>query len=137
MKVHSNVDLNDPLVFKLWTKAVSDALNVEDKHNVGGTNEPAFEGTWTNYDTPTATSRDARFYKDHFGRVHLEGVVGGGTSGTTAFTLPDGYRPSVDNHAFRCESSPANAVIVVASDGTVKIYTGTTYTHLDGVSFRT
>ena len=45
-------------------------------------------GTYPNYDR-------ARFYKDPFGFVHLEGMMGNGTvtAGTGILTLPQGYRP--------------------------------------------
>lgn len=36
---------------------------------------------------------NAQYYKDSSGIVHLRGSAANGTSGTTAFTLPSGYRP--------------------------------------------
>jgi len=49
-----------------------------------------FENGWHDY---SLAYNPARFYKDPFGIVHLSGAIAGGTLHSTAFTLPEGYRP--------------------------------------------
>lgn len=104
---------------------------------------PSFTNSWVNFDNSSAspgggTNRDAGFYKAG-GRVYLTGVIKTGTSGTSAFTLPAGYRPkaSLGRSVF---ASGGNAQVVVAADGTVSPQntTGTavaTLVFLDGVDF--
>jgi hypothetical protein len=112
----------------------SDALaDDEGLHLVGTAGEPAFENAWVNFGT--AWSR-AGFYKDLHGVVHLTGTITGGASASTAFTLPDGYRPSrnlflpVANGDF----------LFVRSNGAVQatyaINTSNGDIGLDGLSFR-
>jgi hypothetical protein len=72
---------------------------IEPVRKIGATGQPAFQGAWVNYDNGLTvpgggTQRDAGFYR-HLGHVYLFGVVKSGTSGTTVFTLPVGYRPTV------------------------------------------
>ncbi len=59
-------------------------------HTVGQAGEPPFESGWSNLGGGRSV---AAFYKDSQDRVYLKGVLSGTTS-TTAFTLPAGYRPS-------------------------------------------
>ena len=57
-----------------------------------------FQNGWHNF--PHADGfRSARACKDSLGFVHLDGVLTGGTAGTTAFRLPRAYRPAF-NKAF-------------------------------------
>ena len=75
----------------------------EAEHLVGAVGEPAFAHGWSNLGSGFAV---ARFYKDPFSVVHVEGVITGGTIGSVpVFTLPIGYRP------------PASIVRVVSSNG--------------------
>src|SRR5687767_3977679 len=48
-------------------------LLVENVHVIGDTDEPAFSGTFVNFDT--TTFRGARFWKSPDGLVHVEGLV--------------------------------------------------------------
>jgi hypothetical protein len=48
-----------------------------------------FQNSWTTFN---ASFEDAQFMKDTLGFVHVRGIIKDGTSGTTAFTLPVGYR---------------------------------------------
>ena len=59
---------------------------------IGAVGQPAFQNAWVNFNA--ATWSTAAFYKDSQGIVHLKGTLDGGTAGTTAFTLPVGYRPA-------------------------------------------
>ena len=61
----------------------------EPYHIVGEPGEPPFESGWIDL-----FGFEAGFYKDSEGLVHLKGTIVPGASGLTAFTLPDGYRPS-------------------------------------------
>lgn len=54
-------------------------------------NDPVFENGWVNVGAPYP---NAGYYKDPFERVHLRGRIGTGVAATTAFTLPEGYRPN-------------------------------------------
>lgn len=59
-------------------------------HEVGDTDEPAFENSWVNFGGAIDT---AAFVKDAAGIVHIKGAVKSGTVGQAVFTLPVGYRP--------------------------------------------
>ena len=78
----------------------------------------------------------ARYYRNNFGEIRLSGSITTGTIGTTAFTLPTGYRPS---QIVRCpvESNGAFGYVVINTDGTVVPTIGSnTRFSLDGVYFR-
>jgi hypothetical protein len=128
---------------RLWNY-IKSATQREAIHLVGGTGEPAFQNSWVHFDSGTGTpgggtQRDVGFYR-HAGRVHLQGVTKTGASGTTAFTLPAGYRP-ITARLMMVAASGGTAWIAINSDGTV-VPTNTlgsgvaTYCFLDGVSFR-
>jgi hypothetical protein len=75
------------------------------------------------------------YRKDANGRVYLRGVIKTGAVGTTAFTLPAGYRPPA-KVGFSPLNSTAGAELDVNADGTVVPSGGSnTYVGLDGVSF--
>lgn len=63
----------------------------EDWHNVGDTDEPAFQGSWAN---AGAGNPRCAFRIREAGVVDVHGTVTGDTDGTTIFTLPEGYRPT-------------------------------------------
>ncbi len=115
-------------------------------HVVGAPGEPGFENGWSypisaamfKYEQPT-------FYRDKAGVVHLQGVVGGGTSDTAAFVLPPGFKPSVPTRGRylffpalcsggSCSEDGTGSVRVgVGGDVTPS---GTSITFLEGISFR-
>jgi S-layer homology domain len=105
-------------------------------HIVGDTGEPPFENGWTNFGGGRTT---AGFYIDSQNVVHLKGSITGGASGTTAFTLPPGYRPAA---TLLLPVSSGSFVIVVAtlqSDGTLHPFCSggcVGSVGLDGLSFR-
>ena len=68
---------------------------VDDWHEVGASGEPAFANSWVNAVGGNAT---AAFRKDGEGTVHIKGLIKSGTLGSTAFTLPVGYRPLLDHN---------------------------------------
>ena len=114
-------------------------------HYVGsGGGEPDFEGGWGSFQIP------AGFYKDPFGVVHLSGAVRCVPDGQDTctpsvseviFSLPNGYRPSV-NHEFAVDSNLAFGEVVIGGGffggGRVVVQAGATqaYVALDGISFR-
>lgn len=105
------------------------SMSVETPHSVGGASEPAFQNSWVNF---SAGWQSARFWKDPMGVVHLEGLIKSGTPGSTsvAFTLPAGYRPSLD---LTCATYSAAGVgrITVKASGDVVVEAGsTTWTSL-------
>lgn len=103
---------------------------------VGGAGEPAFESLWVNFGAPYAA---AGFYKDSTGRVHLSGSVKSGTLASTAtiFTLPVGYRPSLDRRFAPENAGATNTLVIVQADGRVVPFSGANaILALDGISFR-
>jgi hypothetical protein len=118
----------------------------EPVRKIGATGQPAFQGAWVNYDNGLTvpgggTQRDAGFYR-HLGHVYLFGVVKSGTGGTTVFTLPVGYRPTVGSRQFAAVASNGPATVLVANGGEVQLYdlvassSVATYGFLDGIVFR-
>lgn len=98
-------------------------MKIEAPHAVGDAGEPAFSGTWVNYDT--ATFRGARFWKDPMGIVHIEGLIKSGTINTTAFVLPEGYRPG-NALIFASDTSTGHGRLDVAVTGNVLPVSGGT-----------
>jgi S-layer homology domain len=73
-------------------KAVDAVTQSEAFHIVGTAGEPPFQNGWHNFGGGFSTGG---FFKDALGIVHLKGNLTGGTgNGSTAFTLPEGYRPA-------------------------------------------
>lgn len=94
---------------------------------------PAFENSWLNYGGGWVP---AGYYKDPYGVVRLRGLIASGTIGQTAFTLPEGYRPTV-NLFLAASSNNAFSYVTIAADGRVIPSTGdNTWVSLSGLSFR-
>lgn len=96
---------------------------------------PSLGASWADVGTPDLVSG---YYK-HAGRVWLEGRITGGTSGSSPFTLPTGYRPSATVRIPIVSStggSPAEVVITSAGVVTINYSGSTPNISLDGVSFR-
>lgn len=102
---------------------------------IGGTGNPPFTASWTNFGSGWA---DAAFWKDPLGFVHLRGLIKSGTVGSTAFTLPPGYRPPV-SETFGTISNGAIGRVDVLTDGSVAPVSpsNNTYVSLSGLKFRT
>jgi hypothetical protein len=96
---------------------------------------PTFSSGWHNWGDASYT--DAGYYRDFFGRVHLQGLITGGTMAAAAFTLPVGYRPN-KNLIFACVSSGSAVEIRVNSSGAVVMMNGTNtnWFSLNNISFR-
>lgn len=114
---------------QLMRQWLQQLVHVEDVNFVA-----SFTNGWGN---DTGTDMDVGYYKDPWGRVYLQGRVSGGTSGTSAFTLPEGYRPA-GTARFRVVDSGGAASVAVNLDGTVVVTVGGTpkEANLDSVQFR-
>lgn len=94
---------------------------------------PTLSGTWVNLGSGFST---AGYYKTNDSIVRLKGVIKSGTVGTSAFTLPVGYRP-LETLVMVCDSSNAHGDIVINTNGTVVPTTGSAvWFSLDGLTFR-
>lgn len=92
------------------------AMSVEAPHVVGSSGEPAFQGTWVNFNVATFTP--LRFWKDAMGLVHIQGLVMNGVAGTTIFILPAGYRPG-NGLLFATDSNTGHGRVDIAATGNV------------------
>jgi len=90
---------------------------------------PTFQNSWANVGGAYET---AGFYKDPFGRVHFKGAINTGVAGTTAFTLPEKYRPSATLRL--AAFTGGSHYIEITSAGLVQPQAPAVY--LDGISFR-
>ncbi len=66
--------------------------------------------------------------------VRLTGLVGGGSSGTSAFTLPAWARPATQK-VLSTSSDGLFGTVTIGTDGTVTLTGSTTHFSLDGLSF--
>jgi hypothetical protein len=107
--------------------------DLEDWHLIGVGSEPAFANSWTNFGGAHAV---AGFYKTPDGWIRLKGLVSSGTSTSTMFTLPDGYRPPF-NAVFTSVSNNTQCVIQIDTSGNVSKPIGGSNTHasLNGITF--
>ena len=95
------------------------------------TNVSSFSNSWVNYDT----SAVARYSKDPWGFVRLEGRIKSGTVTSAAFTLPVGYRPTAQR-GFAVDSNAAYGRVLIGTDGTVTPSVGSNVSFfLDGIVF--
>jgi hypothetical protein len=93
---------------------------------------PTFQNSWVDFGVSFAP---AKYYKDPFGIVHLEGLIKNGASGSPAFTLPAGYRPSAEE-IFTSFSNAGLASVNVNFAGQVIPSGGTGYLSISGITFR-
>jgi hypothetical protein len=116
-------------------------LSASPWHEIGAGGEPAFANSWANHGSGFET---AGFRKLWDGTIELKGVVSNGTIGTTAFTLPTGYRPALTQSFPSMAGAPTSTTgrITVNTTGTVAVgenNSGTSVTAwmLGHVRFRT
>ena len=130
------------------------AIGSEAWHDVGTPGEPGFwevntEDCGTTQGWENALGSSVGFYRDRMGRVFLRGgVVDGqttwGNSGlcSVVFVLPDGYRPSHDEHHLALTAQyPAGmfepAHVSISQHGMVSVERANEdWVSLDGLSFR-
>jgi len=120
------------------------ATPIETTHLIGATGEPAMQNGAVHLDSGTAVpgaGRNVSFRKDAQGKVRFQGVMKSGANGTTVFTLPPGYRPTLSDVSQMVYASGGAAAISVFSDGRVVLSNlvglVTTWAYLDGVEFDT
>lgn len=116
----------------LGTAAYVDWLQIIEAHVAASHTEPTLLNSWTNFG---GGYEDAGYYR-RGGRVYLRGMIDGGTVGSAAFTLPEGYRPT-NNVTLATISNNAIGRIAVTTAGEVRPVTPsvTTWVSLDGLSF--
>lgn len=92
-----------------------------------------FLNSWANFNG--ASYSNGRYMKDRLGWICLTGIIQGGTTGSVAFNLPAGFRPT-KIQSFG-GSDYDNVSIVIGSNGDVVInYSGSgNYVSLDGIRF--
>jgi hypothetical protein len=91
----------------------------------------AFTNAWVNFGAP----QFAAAYRLVGNRVYLRGCIKTGTIGTTAFTLPAGYRPQA-TVGFACASNSAFGQARVGTTGAVVIDAGSNVQFfLDTIAF--
>lgn len=64
---------------------------------------------------------------DSNGLVHIDGVIKGGATGTVAFTLDAGFRPSIMKNRYGTEQNGSRSGLVINTDGTVTVYASPNY----------
>lgn len=87
---------------------------------------PTLTNSWVNY----GEFAGAGYRKDTLGLVHLKGLVKGGATNNSVFTLPVGYRPA-EKMLFSGHSTLANSYIEINTDGTIVPSFGSAITYLD------
>lgn len=102
-------------------------------HLVGTTGNPPFENSWANYGGGFSS---VGFWKDSFGVVHLQGTFTGGAAGTTAFTLPAGYRPAENLFMPVATGATASLFMYILTTGEVQPRNNGGDDGIDGLSFR-
>jgi hypothetical protein len=131
----TDVELAAAIADKVTAAGLVAALTPEPWHVVGAAGEPAY----TNGVVALAGQPGARFYKDPFGVVHLEGLVDHPSgAAVAAFTLPAGYRPDSLRYFTQNRHDQFNAGRVeIRVDGIVQLaHNSTNYVSLDGITYR-
>jgi hypothetical protein len=93
--------------------------------------------SWVSYSV--GTHYVAEYYKDEYGWVNIRGTVKDGASGSVVFTLPVGFRPTMELGAFALASGGGGQVRISANGDVTLINLGgvvSTFAVLDGLRFR-
>jgi hypothetical protein len=99
-------------------------------HEISGAGEPGFQNGCGNVGGGTGT---AAFFVDREGVVHLRGRYTCPAAGSTAFTLPAGYRPG-GLQQFALAAAGAGTAVAISDSGTVAC--GATDCFINGITFR-
>ncbi|MBS1861917.1 MAG: hypothetical protein JSS68_09410 [Actinobacteria bacterium] len=105
---------------------------LEPIHTVGAPGQPGFEGGCAN---EGGNFGEVGFYRDGFGIVHLVGLASCPTLDATIFTLPPGFRPTVDNLMVVATGETTTGEVAVLPNGEVRTFAGHT-PRLFGLTFR-
>jgi hypothetical protein len=105
LEVVNNLIIDQAVTFKAF----------KDWSFVGVVGQPAFTASWVNYGAPYA---NAGFKLTPDGGVKLHGTIKNGTLGSSAFTLPPGFRPPAPI-PFIVLSNGVAGRVDVGADGTV------------------
>lgn len=97
---------------------------------------PALSNSWVAYGSPYAGIS----YRVENGIVYLRGMMKLGTTGTTVFTLPPGYRPSGTDAIYEVPSNNATARVDILTTGVLQVFGyasggSNAYVSLSGISF--
>lgn len=90
-------------------------------HVVGGTGEPAFQNSW---DAEGSGAVPPRFRWTLGAGLEIQGAFTGGTYGTVAFTLPEGYRPDYVMYLAGSDADNNPLTFKIDTTGDVTIYGG-------------
>lgn len=96
-------------------------------------NAPTLTNSWLNYGTPF---NPTGYWRDPNGVVHLRGVIKSGTIGSSALTLPAGYRPANSEIFVAISNGAIGRAVVDASGGVTPDIGSNVYFSLDGMTFR-
>jgi hypothetical protein len=122
----TKLTVGDRVIFAAYNKA----------HYIGSQGSPAFTNSWAHYGAPYA---NAGYLMRPDGWVELLGMIKNGTVGSSAFTLPPGWRPSTTK-TLAVFSGSANSIgrVDIGSDGTVTPVSPSSNTSvsLDGLHFK-
>jgi S-layer homology domain len=106
----------DPVTRQQMAVFLVKGIFPEPFHIVGTAGEPQFQNGWTN-------ASPVGFYIDTTNVVHLKGVLFGGPTATTAFTLPAGYRPSAELLMPGAHSGLSKIIdVLIAPTGSVQVF---------------
>jgi hypothetical protein len=93
-----------------------------------------YQNSWVSFNA--GTHYVAEYYKDALGWVHIRGTISTGTTGTVAFTLPVGFRPTKAMN-FPITTSGGHGFMGIATNGeaTIVAVTGnaSTFSAIDGI----
>jgi hypothetical protein len=95
-----------------------------------------YQNSWVSFNA--GTHYVAEYYKDPFGLVRIRGTISTGVTGTVAFTLPAGFRPT-KNLNFPITTSGGHGFAGIAANGqtTIVAVTGnaSTFAAIDSIHF--
>lgn len=109
-------------------------LTNNDFTSIASGGAPPYENSWVAWGAGEATPG---YFKDPFNFVHLKGVIKSGVIGSSAFTLPPGYRPA-EKYIGMAISNGAVGRLDISTAGVVTPTAGNnTYFSLNDCMFRT
>lgn len=128
--------MSKPLILKILDRLKTVETQIQNKQDIIDETEWAnmvLENDWENY----GGSFDVASYKKIGNLVILRGLVKGGTTKTTIFTMPTGFRPSAAKIIPATSSSGNTVELRVEKSGDVHVNSGTlsSWVSLDSVIY--